>query len=121
MQGGGPTMLISPRTMLMIWGSSSRPAARIQLPPGISRSSLPESSLVIGTDDWIKSFTCIRCVSVCAFGFIVRNLKQMKMRMHRPTRSEEHTSELQSLTNLVCRLLLEKKNKEYGNIIDVHT
>src|SRR5438093_7650593 len=29
-----------------------------------------------------------------------------------PERSEEHTSELQSLTNLVCRLLLEKKKKE---------
>src|SRR5262249_62263213 len=28
-------------------------------------------------------------------------------------RSEEHTSELQSLTNLVCRLLLEKKNKNH--------
>src|SRR5258706_11619357 len=28
----------------------------------------------------------------------------------RSLRSEEHTSELQSLTNLVCRLLLEKKN-----------
>src|SRR5258706_8488007 len=27
-------------------------------------------------------------------------------------RSEEHTSELQSLTNLVCRLLLEKKKKD---------
>src|SRR5258706_482263 len=27
------------------------------------------------------------------------------------TRSEEHTSELQSLTNLVCRLLLEKKKR----------
>src|SRR5262249_60633902 len=27
----------------------------------------------------------------------------------RAERSEEHTSELQSLTNLVCRLLLEKK------------
>src|SRR5262249_61249890 len=27
----------------------------------------------------------------------------------RRRRSEEHTSELQSLTNLVCRLLLEKK------------
>src|SRR5262249_59070421 len=26
------------------------------------------------------------------------------------SRSEEHTSELQSLTNIVCRLLLEKKN-----------
>src|SRR5258706_5999988 len=31
-------------------------------------------------------------------------------------RSEEHTSELQSLTNLVCRLLLEKKkNKELSD------
>src|SRR5262249_60195191 len=28
----------------------------------------------------------------------------------RSRRSEEHTSELQSLTNLVCRLLLAKKN-----------
>src|ERR1019366_10355285 len=28
-------------------------------------------------------------------------------------RSEEHTSELQSLTNLVCRLLLEKKKQNY--------
>src|SRR2546430_5650096 len=28
-----------------------------------------------------------------------------------PVRSEEHTSELQSQSNLVCRLLLEKKNK----------
>src|SRR5438046_7268619 len=28
------------------------------------------------------------------------------------SRSEEHTSELQSLTNLVCRLLLEKKNNK---------
>src|SRR5688500_19987127 len=28
-------------------------------------------------------------------------------------RSEEHTSELQSPCNLVCRLLLEKKNKSY--------
>src|SRR5438093_5019020 len=31
---------------------------------------------------------------------------------HRIVRSEEHTSELQSLTNLVCRLLLEKKKKK---------
>src|SRR5258706_8546090 len=29
-----------------------------------------------------------------------------------PDRSEEHTSELQSLTNLVCRLLLEKKKNK---------
>src|SRR2546430_8962353 len=29
-------------------------------------------------------------------------------------RSEEHTSELQSQSNLVCRLLLEKKKKKIG-------
>src|SRR5437016_2885876 len=33
-------------------------------------------------------------------------------------RSEEHTSELQSLTNLVCRLLLEKKKKKNKKIND---
>src|SRR2546430_10695474 len=34
-------------------------------------------------------------------------------RMRTPTRrSEEHTSELQSQSNLVCRLLLEKKKKK---------
>ena len=32
-------------------------------------------------------------------------------------RSEEHTSELQSLVNLVCRLLLEKKKKTYKYVI----
>src|SRR2546430_6734541 len=32
-----------------------------------------------------------------------------RSRMHLPKRSEEHTSELQSQSNLVCRLLLEKK------------
>src|SRR2546430_12322302 len=31
----------------------------------------------------------------------------------RRSRSEEHTSELQSQSNLVCRLLLEKKKMEY--------
>src|SRR2546430_12591972 len=30
-------------------------------------------------------------------------------------RSEEHTSELQSQSNLVCRLLLEKKKKKQGS------
>src|SRR2546427_8951288 len=39
---------------------------------------------------------------------------------HRPDdchdeRSEEHTSELQSQSNLVCRLLLEKKKKKEDN------
>src|SRR5256885_6501279 len=36
-------------------------------------------------------------------------------------RSEEHTSELQSPCNLVCRLLLEKKNTTYSCTIHVRT
>src|SRR5947199_6641257 len=35
-------------------------------------------------------------------------------------RSEEHTSELQSLRHLVCRLLLEKKKKHRGPHSSVH-
>src|SRR2546427_7295085 len=45
----------------------------------------------------------------------LRFVPQAQMR-----RSEEHTSELQSQSNLVCRLLLEKKKKtrtKYKNII----
>src|SRR2546427_8669304 len=34
-----------------------------------------------------------------------------------PHRSEEHTSELQSQSNLVCRLLLEKKKKKQARIL----
>src|SRR5262249_59656242 len=42
--------------------------------------------------------------------------RQGSVAAHKLRRSEEHTSELQSLTNLVCRLLLEKK-KNRTNII----
>src|SRR5688572_32800581 len=38
-----------------------------------------------------------------------------EQRLARPHRSEEHTSELQSQSNLVCRLLLEKKKKKIGH------
>src|SRR5688572_31609380 len=41
-------------------------------------------------------------------GELARTMQQM--------RSEEHTSELQSQSNLVCRLLLEKKKKKQKKI-----
>src|SRR5437016_7736983 len=50
-----------------------------------------------------------RCTSSC------RRWPDSHLPRHRlrsSVRSEEHTSELQSLTNLVCRLLLEKKKKK---------
>src|SRR6266511_2039423 len=40
-----------------------------------------------------------------------RGLRPSGARRGHPRRSEEHTSELQSRENLVCRLLLEKKKK----------
>src|SRR2546426_6906190 len=40
------------------------------------------------------------------------------MRIRRNQRSEEHTSELQSPCNLVCRLLLEKKKTTTASTVD---
>src|SRR5437899_3975196 len=45
----------------------------------------------------------------CARGDAAKSLRSSSRRL---LRSEEHTSELQSLRHLVCRLLLEKKNKK---------
>src|SRR5438046_4100730 len=47
---------------------------------------------------------------------VARHLGFRREAPHR-LRSEEHTSELQSLTNIVCRLLLEKKNFLHAMII----
>src|SRR2546425_3538147 len=40
-------------------------------------------------------------------------LARLQQKLGGPERSEEHTSELQSLAYLVCRLLLEKKKKKH--------
>src|SRR2546426_8714454 len=45
----------------------------------------------------------------------------LRGRVGRGDRSEEHTSELQSPCNLVCRLLLEKKKKKKKDISKKHT
>src|SRR5438046_4891131 len=45
-----------------------------------------------------------------ARGFVLKSDAARDLVFAVDARSEEHTSELQSLTNLVCRLLLEKKN-----------
>src|SRR5436309_5932664 len=45
----------------------------------------------------------VRCASISA-------TRSRRPSSSRAARSEEHTSELQSRENLVCRLLLEKKN-----------
>src|SRR5256885_12474939 len=46
---------------------------------------------------------------------------RVQVEVERANRSEEHTSELQSPCNLVCRLLLEKKKKKIINQLRQHT
>src|SRR2546430_4391766 len=46
--------------------------------------------------------------------FVYGLAQSFRGRDHNIPRSEEHTSELQSQSNLVCRLLLEKKKKTFN-------
>src|SRR5690349_24011667 len=51
---------------------------------------------------------------------MIRPLRMPTTAPSTSTRSEEHTSELQSRRDLVCRLLLEKKNKKcYAPVLHV--
>src|SRR2546430_11429045 len=77
-------------------------------------------------EDGIRDLT-VTGVQTCAFrsrsqrvfGYLItfgmkrlEDWKADRQRQVRAARSEEHTSELQSQSNLVCRLLLEKKKKK---------
>src|SRR5690606_42055710 len=53
----------------------------------------------------------IRCRWRCTSGYLGAGAPAGRDRVPASPRSEEHTSELQSRENLVCRLLLEKKKK----------
>src|SRR2546427_7088483 len=57
--------------------------------------------------------TLFRSGSIIELNLVPDDPRQVVARIRlNSTRSEEHTSELQSQSNLVCRLLLEKKKKE---------
>src|SRR5256885_6863359 len=79
-----------------------------------------------GACDWLESHKIDLKLLLLTHGHVdhVQDVARIKRQFdcpigcHRLTapRSEEHTSELQSPCNLVCRLLLEKK-KNYNSII----
>src|SRR2546430_4773699 len=76
----------------------------IRRPP---RSTLfPYTTLFRSAIEDIKFITRCDVFPVIAGEYTLRNA------IERHYRSEEHTSELQSQSNLVCRLLLEKKKKK---------
>src|SRR5438270_6699237 len=58
--------------------------------------------------------SCILIISPCTI-----DCKLVVGRINLDQRSEEHTSELQSQSNLVCRLLLEKKKAAHHAIVEV--
>src|SRR2546429_5200927 len=58
------------------------------------------------------------CVAAGEFGSIAEAANRIHVSPSSiSSRSEEHTSELQSRLHLVCRLLLEKKNREPTSIV----
>src|SRR2546426_7567776 len=76
----------------------------------------------LGTEDWCRVFREAKALGVLQLGLsggeplLRADLEQLVATAHEvglytSLRSEEHTSELQSPCNLVCRLLLEKKKK----------
>src|SRR5205823_8796256 len=82
------------------------------------RSCLPGSKPA-GPSDRLRSSTFSSSSRSCTFSS--RYWKQNDRLVHATYaadkgRSEEHTSELQSLAYLVCRLLLEKKKKNYISV-----
>src|SRR5258707_6125808 len=56
-------------------------------------------------------FSAVRCSSTTWMFLSSSTALRMNFASERGSRSEEHTSELQSRQYLVCRLLLEKKKK----------
>src|SRR5437667_12075612 len=81
-----------------------RPPPRSTLFP---YTTLFRSAINLGTMERIRVIDCAKMV--CEF---TGHQADIKLRPDMPTgplRSEEHTSELQSHHDLVCRLLLEKK------------
>src|SRR2546427_4062147 len=84
----------------------------------IHRDIKPENILLSGDQAFVADFGIARAISAAgavagqtltAAGQPVGSLAYMSPEQLVGSRSEEHTSELQSQSNLVCRLLLEKK------------
>src|SRR5690606_16733301 len=85
--GGDDPFGVSPRVLSGASGRASTPRGRGPPGPPLRPGSRRQT---------VRSRPCLRPQRPCANGV---------------PRSEEHTSELQSRENLVCRLLLEKKKK----------
>src|SRR2546428_10297376 len=71
-----------------------------------------------GTKSLLAHLAAVSFFPTTLAGPITRVSSARRALSERTIRSEEHTSELQSRSDLVCRLLLEKKKK---NITSIHS
>src|SRR5947199_3588142 len=83
-------LMLPPTIVLIIFGFALNPKVRDL------RLGIVDESLTTESRGFVDSLT--------------QNVDFEVVGQYRRARSEEHTSELQSLRHLVCRLLLEKKN-----------
>src|SRR5688572_32308419 len=82
-------------------------------------TTLFRSPMILGrfSRRWGYFTLCALSLIVCAYLFRTQTSYTDHFVFVVFLRSEEHTSELQSQSNLVCRLLLEKKKKTYTKTI----
>ena len=77
------------------------------------KPTFPHAKYMVSKNDW-SHFS--RMVKRKKFEYLNEQIQPLidsgTLDLFDGERSEEHTSELQSLVNLVCRLLLEKKKKK---------
>src|SRR3989441_8472227 len=78
----------------------------------VGYGGLPNAEGIVQLDASCMHGPTKRAGAVGALENIKTPSEVAKLILKYTTRSEEHTSELQSLAYLVCRLLLEKKKKE---------
>src|SRR5439155_6424797 len=92
-----------------------------QVPGSMNRDLLPEFTVMLSASAWPWPAVAAPCGPASMINWCLPSPKAIKYRPAagnateadglRGWRSEEHTSELQSRGHLVCRLLLEKKNR----------
>src|SRR5262249_56849000 len=108
-----------PRTSPVdLWGRLTPPPLPHGVLPSVIENFAREQGTTMGVD---PAGLAVAALVVCAAA--VPDSIRLRVKLHSDwteatrlwvaLRSEEHTSELQSLTNLVCRLLLEKKKQNH--------
>src|SRR5262249_60810103 len=100
-------LLLSPSACLLFLTVSAATRLLLSFPTRRSSDLKAFESIEENKPFW-QSTKVVRLPEVVVTADDLAEINQI-VGSHDDLRSEEHTSELQSLTNLVCRLLLEKK------------